>query len=39
MKRRLLERAGKTNRMIVIERSAFLDRLHGIRLERRQRRA
>ncbi len=39
MKRGLLERAGKTNRMIVIESSAFLDRLHGIRFERRQRRA
>ena len=39
MKRGFLERAGKTNRMIVIESSAFLDRLHGVRFERRQRSA
>ncbi len=39
VKRGLLERAGKTNRMSVIESRAFLDRLHGVRFERRQRRA
>ncbi len=38
-KRGILERAGKTNRMIVIESRAFLDRLHDVRFERRQRRA
>ena len=35
----LLERAGEDNRMIVIESGAFLDRLHGVPFDRRQRRA